>query len=422
MDFINDLKARRSIHQCSDEEGLAKALSRGPIVGYIGFDPTAASLHLGHLMQVVLLDRLRRAGHRPIALVGGATGLIGDPSGKTSERAMLSHAVLDGHLAGLRGQLSRFLDGVTLVDNREWLGALGLVDFLRDVGKHFSVNAMVQRDSVKTRLEQREHGISYTEFSYMLLQAYDFLALNERYGCTLQLGGSDQWGNIVSGIDLVRRVRATESFALTAPLLTRADGGKFGKTEQGAVWLDASLTSPYELYQFLLNSADADVEAYLLRLTFESVEAVTEVMGAHAADPGARRAQQLLAESLTRYVHGDGGLASAQRATGALFGDVDLESLSADEQRAALRAVPTSELPAEVLGAERGSVVTWLAGTGLFKSKTEARTAVERGGASVNKRVVTDLKRLLSREDVLESGFIVLRKGRKSYHALRVVE
>ncbi|MEZ4408636.1 MAG: tyrosine--tRNA ligase [Polyangiales bacterium] len=422
MDLIEELKARKSFHQCSDEEGLRRALSSGKVVGYIGFDPTAASLHLGSLVQIVLLDRLRRAGHTPIALVGGGTGLIGDPSGKSSERAMLSNEALDGYLAGIRSQLERYLDGVTLVDNRAWLGSMGLIDFLRDVGKHFSVNAMVQRDSVKNRLEQREHGISYTEFSYMLLQAYDFLALHERHGCTLQMGGSDQWGNIVSGIDLVRRSRGAECFGLTVPLLTRADGGKFGKTEKGTVWLDPAMTSPYELYQFLVNSADADVEGYLLRLTFETLDTVREVMEAQAQDPGARAAQGLLADSLTRYVHGDEGLASAKRATAALFGEVDFEALSVSDQRSAFMGVPTSEIPRASLGTPDASLVAWLASTGLFKSKTEARTSVEKGAASVNKRPVTDVRRVLTGDDVLPSGFIVLRKGRKSYHALRVTD
>ena len=270
--FLDDLRQRGLVHQMTSP-ALETILQGGRVTAYIGFDPTAASLHIGSLLPVTMLMRLQRAGHRPIAVVGGGTGLIGDPSGKAAERALLTPELLAVNLAGMRGQLERFLDfsgehAAVLVDNSEWLGPMRVMDFLRDIGKHFSINAMVARDSVRDRLENREQGISYTEFSYMLLQAYDFLALHDRFGCTLQLGGSDQWGNIVSGTDLIRRVRGAESYGLTQPLVLKSDGTKFGKSEQGNVWLDPGMTGPYSMYQFLLNTDDGDVVRYLKYFTF----------------------------------------------------------------------------------------------------------------------------------------------------------
>ena len=426
MNFIEELRIRGLFQAVSDEEGLASALGAGPITGYIGFDPTAASLHLGHLFQILLLRRLQLAGHRPIAVVGGGTGLIGDPSGKSDERTMLSPERLAENVVGLRGQLGRYLDfgdgptGALLVDNAEWLGAIGLLEFLRDIGKHFSVNAMVQRDSVRNRLEQREHGISYTEFSYMLLQAYDFLALRDRFGCRLQLGGSDQWGNIVSGVDLVRRLRNAEVFGLTTPLLTRSDGKKFGKSEAGNVWLDPALTSPYEFYQFWLNASDEDVERYLLALTLEPAAAVAEAVAAHRAEPGRRAAQRLLAASVTRFVHGDDALASAQRTTDLLFQGGDLRALGADELAAAFKSAPHHAVPRSALGTADAGFVKVLADAGLFRSRSEARTFVGQGGASINGVAVADVQRLLTADDVLPGGFIALRKGRKSWHLVRL--
>ena len=428
MNFIEELRARGLFQAASDEAVLAEALGAGAVTGYIGFDPTAASLHVGSLFQILLLLRLQRAGHRPIALVGGATGLIGDPSGKSDERAMLSPERLAENLSGIRGQLSKYLDfdggatGAVLVDNAEWLGSIGLLEFLRDIGKHFSVNAMVQRDSVRNRLEQREHGISYTEFSYMLLQSYDFLALHDRFGCRLQLGGSDQWGNIVSGVDLVRRLRNTEVFGLTTPLLTRSDGKKFGKSEAGNVWLDPALTSPYEFYQFWLNASDDDVERYLLALTLEPIDGVAAAVGEHRAEPAKRIAQRLLAASLTRFVHGADALASAQRTTDLLFQGGDLRALAADELAGAFKSAPNHALAKASLGTPEAGFVKVLADAGLFRSRSEARTFVGQGGASINGVAVSDVQRVLTLDDLLPGGFIALRKGRKSWHVVRITD
>ncbi len=426
--FLDDLRGRGLVHAISDDDGLATALRAGPVTGYIGFDPTAASLHVGSLLQILLLVRLQRAGHRPVAVVGGGTGLIGDPSGKAAERTMLSPEKLAENLAGIRTQLGRYLDfgggptGAVLVDNAEWLGRIGMLEFLRDVGKHFSVNAMVQRDSVRTRLEQREQGISYTEFSYMLLQAYDFLALHDRFGCALQLGGSDQWGNIVSGIDLIRRLRGADAFGVTTPLVTRSDGAKFGKSEQGNVWLDPALTSPYEFYQFWLNTADDDVERFGRMLTLEATAAIDEVLAAHAGDPAKRVAQRFLAESVTRFVHGDEALATAQRTTEVLFNGGDLRGLGADALAAAFRTAPGHTVPRSALGTADAALVKVLADAGLYKSRSEAKTAVTQGGASVNGVVVSELQRVLGVDDVLHGGFIVLRKGRKTWHVVRLAD
>ncbi len=341
---------------------------------------------------------------------------------------MLSPERLAENLSGIRGQLSKYLDfndsptGAVLIDNAEWLGAIGLLEFLRDIGKHFSVNAMVQRDSVRNRLEQREHGISYTEFSYMLLQSYDFLALRDRFGCRLQLGGSDQWGNIVSGVDLVRRLRNEEVFGLTTPLLTRSDGKKFGKSEAGNVWLDPALTSPYEFYQFWLNTSDDDVERYLLALTLEPVEVIAEAVTAHKLDPAKRGAQRMLAASVTRFVHGDEALASAQRTTELLFQGGDLRTLAADELAAAFKSAPNHSIARSALGTPEAGFVKVLADAGLFKSRGEARSFVAQGGASVNGVAVSDVQRVLTADDLLHGGFIALRKGRKSWHVVRVTD
>lgn len=428
MNLIEELRSRGLVNAVSDEAPLGALLGAGPVTGYIGFDPTAASLHVGGLFQIMLLARLQRAGHRPIALVGGGTGLIGDPSGKSAERSMLSNEKLAENLAGIRGQLSRYLDfndsptGAVMVDNADWLGKIGLLEFLRDVGKHFSVNAMVQRDSVRTRLEQREQGISYTEFSYMLLQAYDFLALHDRFGCRLQLGGSDQWGNILSGVDLVRRLRGVEVYGLTTPLLTRSDGKKFGKSEEGNVWLDPALTSPYEFFQFWLNVSDADVESYLLALTLEPTEAIKACAEAHRAEPQKRAAQEMLAASVTRFVHGDAALASAQRTTEVLFKGGDLRGLAPGDLAAAFKGAPSHEVPRAVLGTPDANFVKVLADAQLFRSRSEARSFVGQGGASINGVAVNDPQRTLTADDLLPGGFIALRKGRKSWHVVRVVE
>lgn len=426
MNLLEDFRARGLLHQASHEEQLSAALAAGVVTGYVGFDPTASSLHVGHLLPIMLLVRLQRAGHRPIALVGGATGLIGDPSGKAAERTMQSLDEVSANVEAIRAQLARFLrfddspTGAQLLNNHAWLGSMGLLAFLRDVGKHFSVNAMVQRDSVKNRLEQREQGISYTEFSYMLLQAYDFLALYDRLGCTLQMGGSDQWGNIVSGADLIRRLRDAQAFAITAPLLTRADGTKFGKSEGGNVWLDPALTSPYEFYQFWLNASDDDVGKLLRFFTLLPVAEIDALLDAHGQDPGKRLAQRSLAEAVTTLVHGAEGLSRAQSATAVLFGDAPFSDLSADELEAAFKGAPSHSVPRSALGTNDAALVELAAAAGLFKSKSEARTTMSKGGLSLNKEPVTDPRRALVEADLIAGRFAVLRKGKKSWHVVRV--
>lgn len=423
--FLRDLEARGMIHQITDP-AVDDLLAAESVTGYIGFDPTASSLHVGSLLPVLALVRLQRAGHRPVALVGGGTGLIGDPSGKSSERPMLSRERLAENEAGLRGQLERFLDfggerGARMVDNVEWLGELGLLEFLRDVGKLFSVNALVARDSVRRRLESPEEGISYAEFSYALLQAYDFLALHDRLGCRLQMGGSDQWGNIVAGADLVRRRRGAEVHGVTFPLVTRSDGRKFGKSEQGNVWLDAERTSPYELYQFWLNTDDGDVVRYLACFTFLGEEERGELVREVEERPAKRAAQRRLAEEVTRLVHGEEALRRAEHATEVLFGGGDLAELSAEELREAFAASPSSTLERSALEGAGAPLVATLADSGLVPSRGQARKAITGGGIYVGERRVSDPAYALGPEDVLAGRYVVLRRGKKSYHVIELV-
>ncbi|MGD8450478.1 MAG: tyrosine--tRNA ligase [Phycisphaerae bacterium] len=422
-DFLADLQQRGLVHQTSAPT-LADLLRSQRVTAYIGFDPTADSLHVGSLLPLVTLRRFQRAGHRPIGLVGGGTGLIGDPSGKESERTLLTLEKAAENREGIRRQIGQFLDfsgDAVLVDNAEWLCELNLVEFLRDVGKHFSVNQMIARDSVRMRLETREQGLSYTEFTYMLLQAYDFLALYDRYGCQLQMGGSDQWGNIVSGNDLVRRLRGAETYGLTMPLITRSDGKKFGKSEEGNVWLDAQRTSPYQFYQFWMNTEDADVVRYLKFFTDLPVAEIDEAARAAAAAPERRDTQRLLAEELTRLVHGPDALTRAQRATEVLFAkDADYRQLSAQELAEAFHGAPTTTLEAGKLSTPDGALVALLAETELYPSRGRARKDVPAGGVSVNNVPIRDAEYILSEADVLPGGFVILRKGKRTYHVLRV--
>lgn len=425
-DFVEDLELRGLVHQMTAPE-LREEMNKERFTAYIGFDPTAASLHVGSLLPVLALARLQRAGHRPIAIIGGGTGLIGDPSGKESERTMLTREKLAVNLAGIRAQLERFLDfsgegGAVLVDNADWLCSLNLVEFLRDVGKFFSVNAMVARDSVRMRLEGRDQGISYTEFSYSLLQAYDFLELYDRYGCRLQMGGSDQWGNIVAGTDLIRRVRGVVAHGLTMPLVTRADGKKFGKSEQGNIWLDPELTSPYDFYQFWLNSDDTDVVRYLKNFTFLSIPEIGDLASSVEADPARREAQRVLAMEVTRMVHGADALARSERATAVLFAGDDLSGLSEQELCEAFAGSPSTPLPRAALGSAEAALATVLAATGLAPSKGQARTAITSGGVYVNNRRVDDAAYVLTEADRLGGDFVVLRRGKKSYHVVRLVD
>ncbi|MBN2446492.1 MAG: tyrosine--tRNA ligase [Phycisphaerae bacterium] len=422
-DFLEDMQQRGLVQQTSSPE-LGEALRRGATTGYIGFDPTADSLHVGSLLPLVTLRRFQLAGHRPIGLVGGGTGMIGDPSGRESERTLLTKEKLAENLKGIRAQVERFLDfdnGALLVNNADWLCELNLVEFLRDVGKHFSVNQMIVRDSVRMRLEAREQGLSYTEFTYMLLQAYDFLALHERYGCTLQMGGSDQWGNILSGMDLIRRLRGVETYGLTMPLVTRADGKKFGKSEEGNIWLDPARTSPYQFYQFWLNADDGDAIPYLNYFTFLSPDEIRQAADELQRAPEQRAAQKLLAEQVTRLVHGDDALARARRATDVLFDkQADFGQLSAQELREAFHGAPTLVLKPEHLGTEEAALVAVLAESGLYPSRGRARKDLPAGAVSVNNNPVRDVDYVLSRSDVLADEYIILRKGKKTYFVLHV--
>ncbi|MGH9091023.1 MAG: tyrosine--tRNA ligase [Acidimicrobiales bacterium] len=419
--FSADLQVRGLVHQVTDPALLARLDAASPVTAYIGFDPSAPSLHVGSLMQLCTLRRLQLAGHRPIALAGGGTGLIGDPGGKAEERPLLAEEALAANLEGIRPQLERFLDfsgsgGALLLDNADWLRPMGAVAFLRDVGKHFTVNQMVAKESVKARLER---GISYTEFSYMLLQAYDFLRLHEDHGCTLQVGGSDQWGNITMGVDLVRRVARAEVHGLTTPLVTKADGTKFGKTESGAVWLDPAMTSPYRLYQFLLRSEDAVVGHYLRYFTFLDHDEILALDAETADRPQRRAAQRALAGEVTALVHGTGEAARAERASAALFG----EELAALDERTLLEVVddaPSSALARGALADGGLSLVEALVASGLASSRSEARRTVAQGGAYVNNRRVADEDRVLGPGDLLHDRYVVLRRGRRDYHLLRV--
>ncbi len=429
IDFLADLQARDLVHQVTSP-ALADILKQGPLVGYAGFDPTAESLGVGNLVPLMQLVRLQRAGHRPIALVGGGTGLIGDPSGKKDERDLLDAEQLARNVAGVRAQLERFLDfsgdhGALLVNNAEWLCQLNLVEFLRDIGKYFSVNQMIVRDSVRMRLETREHGLSYTEFTYMLLQAYDYLELFDRYNCTLQLGGSDQWGNIVSGADLVRRLRSREVYGLTVPLITQADGTKFGKTEAGNIWLSAERTSPYQFYQFWLNADDRDVIKYLKIFTLLPVERIDELAAAVTESPEQREAQRVLAEEVTRLVHGDDALARAKRAAEVLFSrNADYRQLSAQELGEAFHGAPTSELPRAQLGTPEANLISIVADpqVALYPSRSRARKDLPQGSLSVNNNSIRDPDYTISADDLLPGGFVILRKGKKHYHVLKVTD
>ena len=420
--LAEDLRFRGLVHQMTDPS-LEARLDGDPLTVYSGFDPTADSLHVGHLLQVCSLRRLQQAGHRPIALAGGGTGFIGDPGGKSEERSLLSEEALAANLEGIRAQLGRFLDfepaaggaRALLLNNADWLAPMSLFGFLRDVGKHFTVNQMVAKDSVRARLERDGQGISFTEFSYMLLQAYDFLHLHDEFDCTLQIGGSDQWGNITMGIELIRKLRRTEAWGLTSPLVLKADGTKFGKTETGTVWLDAGRTSPYQLYQFFVRSEDAVVGAYLRYFTFLPHEAIRELDRVTAEHPERREAQRQLARQVCTLVHGEAEMERAERAAGALFSE-ELADLDERSLLEVLADAPSTELPRARLDGPGVPLVDLLAETGMDPSKGRARTTVEQGGAYVNNRRETDVGRALGVEDLVAGRYLVLRKGKRSYH------
>jgi len=431
-DLLAELRWRGLLHQTSASEDEVRAhLAAGQRIGYCGFDPTKHSLTIGNLQSIKLLMHLQRAGHRPIALAGGGTGLIGDPSGKDAERQLMTREQVDANVAGCQKVLDRFLDfdaksnrRALLVNNADWLEPLSFISVLRDVGKHFSVNAMIQKDSVKERLHGREQGISYTEFSYMLLQAYDFLHLKRAHGCSLQLAGSDQYGNIVAGIDLIHRSCGREgdagaAYGITAPLITRADGKKIGKTEQGAVWLSAELTSPYAFYQYWINVDDSDAVPYLRRLTFLSREAIEGIEAEHAGAPERRHAQRELARALTELVHGAPELARVEAASEALFGG-KIKGLDERTLSEVFADVPHSDHPRSLLEGEGLLAVDLLVQTTLASSKREARQFLQSGAVAVNGERV-GLERRLTRSDLLHGARILLRRGKRQWHATRFV-
>jgi tyrosyl-tRNA synthetase len=405
-------------------EGLREHLATGPLTTYIGFDPTAKSLHVGSLLPILALARFQRAGHIPIAIAGGGTGLIGDPSGKTAERKLLTKEQLEDNLQGIRAQLTRFLDfeapsnPARIVNNADWLTAVPVTDFLRDVGKYFTVNYMLAKESVDRRLTS-EDGISFTEFSYLLLQSYDFLVLFDRYGCTLQMGGSDQWGNITAGCELIRKLRGARAHGLVFPLVTTAAGTKFGKTEAGTVWLDAELTSPFRFYQFWLGTADADADRYLKSFTFLEREAIGALAEATRTAPEKREAQTTLAREVTRLVHGDAGLQAAERGSRLLFGGA-FEGLSADDVLGVFQDVPATEMEAERFRGDGMSLVDVLATVALASSKGEARRLVKAGGVYVNGRREADENARLTLAQGLDGRAFVLRKGQKDHHVIKL--
>jgi tyrosyl-tRNA synthetase len=413
-----DLAFRGLIHQVTDP-ALLKRLDAGGMTVYAGFDPTADSLHVGSMLQLCTLRRFQLAGHRPISLAGGGTGLIGDPGGKLEERSMLTKEVLAGYLDGIRPQLGQFLDmsNALLLDNSVWLSQLTTLDFLRDVGKHFTVNQMVGKESVKARFERPDQGISYTEFSYMLLQAYDFMRLHVDHGCDLQIGGSDQWGNITLGIDYIRKVCQDEVWGLTTPLVLKADGTKFGKTETGTVWLDPARTSPFAMYQFFFNTVDAMVGAYLRYFTFLS-HAEIEALDAETADhPQQRAGQRALARAVVALVHGEAEVAKCEEASEALFG-TEIASLSEEMLLAVTEDAPTTEIGRQEI-ADGLSLIDALTRCGLASSKGDARRAIQQRSAYVNNVQQSDIARTLGPDDLLHDRYIVLRKGRRDIHVLR---
>lgn len=423
MNLLDEYTWRGLLHDATD--GAAQAFASESRVAYIGFDPTASSLHVGSLLPIMGLVHLQRAGHTPVALVGGGTGLIGDPSEKAAERALLSKEEAEANAAGIHAQLAHFLDfevkenPARMANNLDWLGRVGMVDFLRDVGKHFSINALLGKDSIRRRVQDPEASISFTEFSYVLLQAYDFLELHDRMGCTVQMGGSDQWGNITAGTELIRRVRGARAYGVTFPLLTTSSGTKFGKTESGTVWLDPARTSPYRFYQFWMNTPDADAGAYLRLFTLFPREEVEELEASMAAEPHRRLAQKALAADITRRLHGEDGLDRARKASEVLFGG-EVEGLEAAEIADIFADVPSSRITRGDVAGEGLPLVDLLHGSGLAASKSDARRAIAGGGVYFNNRRVADIASRVTSDHALHGEFVVLRRGKKRYHLVRV--
>ena len=419
-DLWKDLEWRGLVADCTKPHELDQHLLEKPRAAYVGFDPTADSLHVDSLLPLLVLRRFQRAGHRPIVLIGGGTGLIGDPSGKTGERQLNPEAQVAEWGARLKEQVRRFVDfesgasAAILADNYEWLSKLQVIPFLRDIGKHFPLGAMVAKESVRSRMGRSEEGISYTEFSYQVLQAYDFMALFDRYRCTLQLGGSDQWGNITAGIELIRRVKGEAAYGITLPLVMKTDGSKFGKTESDTVWLDGRKTSPYEMYQFWLNTADDDVVTYLKYFTFVERAEIDDLQSATQRSPDRREAQRALARHVTTLVHGEAATAEAEAISRALFSG-EVESLTEPQLDLACRTMPTTALGREE--AERLPVIDLLVRVGLAASRREGRDLVSAGAISINGQRVKSVDATLSREMARFGRFVIIRKGKKSYHA-----
>ncbi len=421
MNLLEDLRWRGLIAQSTDEKALTEALKK-PLTLYIGFDPTAASLHVGNLVVLLVLRRFQLAGHNPIALVGGATGLVGDPSGRNDERTLNSNEVVEGWVTGMRKQVSAFLDFDTkvnpavVVNNLDWTAPLSAIEFLRDIGKHFSVNQMLSKDSVASRLEAG--GISYTEFSYQVLQSYDYLELFRRNNCTLQLGGSDQWGNIVAGLDLIRRVESGSAHALTVPLLAKSDGSKFGKTAGGSIWLDPTMTSPYAFFQFWLNTEDKDVINFLKVFSFLSHEEISALAKSHDENPGLREAHRELARGLTTLVHGGETTIRVEAAARALFGQGDLKELDEATLASALAELPRVRI------SSKQEIPTWvdlLAATGVVDSKSAARRVVKDGGAYLNNEKVSSEDYAPTKDEFLCGKYAVLRKGKRDLAAVELI-
>lgn len=418
MNLLEDLQWRGIIYQQTDEEGIKDILNKEKISLYCGIDPTADSMHIGHLLPFLTLRRFQNEGHRPIVLVGGATGLIGDPSGKSEERKLQTLETIKYNVKAIEKQLHKIFDfdgesGAILVNNYDWIGSMDVVTFLRDYGKHVGVNYMLAKDTIASRLET---GISFTEFTYTILQAMDFLHLYEHHNCKMQIGGSDQWGNITTGLELIRKIQpeGAKAYGLTIPLVTKADGTKFGKTESGAVWLDPEKTSPYEFYQFWINTADADVVKYLKYFTFLSREEIEELEKSVQEEPHLRKAQKALAEEMTRLIHGEEALQQAIKISEALFSG-DVKDLSAAEIKQGFKEVPSYE---HVSGEEIG-IVDLLVAAKISPSKRQAREDVTNGAIYVNGERITDLGYVLGEKDRIEGQFTVIRRGKKKYHLIK---
>ena len=413
--LVQDLHDRGLIAQSTDAQALDALLAKESVSLYCGFDPTADSLHIGSLVPILVLKRFQMAGHKPIALVGGATGMIGDPSFKANERKLNTPEVIEDWVAKIRAQVSPFLsfegdNAAIMVNNYDWFGGMGALEFLRDIGKHFSVNAMIKKESVQQRLNRDDQGISYTEFSYSLLQGYDFTELNRRYNCRLQIGGSDQWGNITAGTDLTRRINQQQVFGLTLPLVTKSDGSKFGKTESGTIWLDPKKTSPYAFYQFWLNTADADVYKFLGFFSFLSAAEIAEIEAKDKAGGGKPEAQRILAEQATAIVHGEAALVAAQRISASLFsGSVD------DLTESDWAQLAQDGMPGVALETAQSGLIEVLVAASLAKSKTEARTFIQSGSVSINGVKADSLEHQFGDAERLFDRYSLLKRGKKNY-------